>query len=166
MTENHVNQLDAEQLPEQNGDQVPHQESRNRPGTFTRGDKRINKNGPRPKEEDASDRSDVPQLLRDMRRVTRTKASADRTDFQKRLWRLYHEDFKGFTRQMTQSERAFMQSRGKQAKSGAAEPSLEDEPEEIDAGKQSARDLIARVFERFEREQSSSPKCSCCSSQK
>jgi hypothetical protein len=90
-----------------------------KPGTFVKGDPRINRTlGPKPKAGGAA----RPKLLRNMRRITRTSPSMDRTQMQRRLRKLFQEDFKGFLVQLRQLEESLRSKAAEHGRNTAGEP--------------------------------------------
>jgi hypothetical protein len=132
--------------------QAAHTEPGKRPGAFSKGDRRINRtSGPHSQTKaEESGSGSVPRLLRDMRRITRTSATRDRTELQKRLRKVYENDFKEFFRQLVQLERAYLREQSKVAKARGTEPSMQNEVVEDDEGTQRARELIERTFAAFQ----------------
>jgi hypothetical protein len=83
---------------------------RRKPGTFVKGDRRINRTlGPKPNAGGAGQ----PQLLRNMRRVARTSPSMDRTQIQRRLRMLFEENFPEFLTQPRQLEESLRTSKNR-----------------------------------------------------
>jgi hypothetical protein len=136
-----------EQQPEQTGGTPQEQpEQRKAPGRpFQKGDERINRAG-RPKK-DASEQEMGERLstLEEMRRVTREPASMDRTDYQRKLRKLYDGEFKTFMGQLTSLEKAEAGKKPPREESGVEEP-------EHDEGADNARAVLERVLKELSEE--------------
>jgi hypothetical protein len=152
MDEKQEEKLVVEQVQALSLTQSAHAETPKRPGTFRKGDPRINRTlGPYPKEKaEGSGEVPIPPLLRDMRRIYRTQASQDRTRSEKQLRKVFENDFMGFLRQLVQLELAFLRAQTKVARARGTEQSRQDEVVEEDEGTQRARELLERTFDQFQ----------------
>jgi hypothetical protein len=115
--------MSAEQAKKPDDQQSSAPVRRRKSGTFVKGDPRINRTlGAKPK----AGGPGQPRLLRNMRGITRTSPWMDRTQIQRRLRKLFEENFPEFLTQLRQLEGSLRTSTAERGHNTAGEPARDE----------------------------------------